>query len=262
MLIDFHAHAFLDKLAANAVASLGAKANLTPYTDGTVAATEKIMAEQGVDKFVILSIAVSPRTERHVNDFAVSLLQNPKIIPFGSVHPDSENAFSELERLKAAGIRGVKFHHEYQNFYADDEKAYPVYEKCADLGLIMLFHGGADRGFAPPVKATPERIRKVWEKFRQAKIVAAHLGGQDMTERAVDSLADTSVYIDTSFAATSATVEEGERTIRAFGFDRVLFGTDCPWDTPARTVACKARPVRRAAFRFVSESAVAVSRQP
>lgn len=24
--------------------------------------------------------------------------------------------------------------------------------------------------------------------------------------------------------------------IRAFGFDRVLFGTDCPWDTPADTV--------------------------
>ena len=236
MRIDFHAHAFLDKLAAGAVSSLAARAHLTPFTDGTVEATKKLMKEQGVDRFVVLNIAVSPRTERHVNDFAISLLQEKSIIPFGSVHPDSENALAELKRLKTAGIKGIKFHNEYQNFYVDDEKAFPIYEKCAEMGLIMLFHGGADRGFEPPVKTPPERLRRVWERFPEAKIVAAHLGGQDMTERAADSLADTGVYVDTSFSALSLDAGQGEYAIRAFGFDRVLFGTDCPWDTPENTV--------------------------
>lgn len=237
MLIDFHAHAFLDKLAAGAVSSLAAKAHIRPFTDGTVAGTKALMRQQGVDRFAVLSIAVSPRTERHVNDFAVSLLGEKEIIPFGSVHPDSADAFSELERLKAAGVRGIKFHNEYQNFFADDDRAFPVYERCAKLGFIMLFHGGADRGYEPPVKAAPRRLRRVCEAFPEAKIVAAHLGGQDMQEEAMEQLADTNAFIDTSFASVSVAPEVCKRSILAFGADRVLFGTDCPWDTPARTLA-------------------------
>lgn len=237
MLIDFHAHTFPDKLAPHAVSSLGERAHMVPHADGTVSDTEKLMAREGVDRFVALNIAVSPHTEKHVNDFAISLLGHSRIIPFGSVHPDSENAFSELKRLKDAGIRGIKFHNEFQNFFVDDEKAFPIYEECAKSGFVMLFHGGADRGFAPPVKAEPRRMRRVCEAFPEAKIVVAHLGGQDMQQEAIDELADTNVYIDTSFVSRSVEPSVAERSIRAFGFDRVIFGSDCPWDTPANTVA-------------------------
>ena len=241
MLIDFHAHAFLDKLAAGAISSLAAKSGFTPFTDGTVAGAETLMKSQAVDRFVLLNIAVSPKSERHVNDFAISLLGREDCIPFGSVHPDSENALAELDRLSRAGIRGVKFHNEYQNFFVDDEKAFPIYEKCAELGLIMLFHGGADRGFSPPFKTAPARMRRVALRFPAAKIVVAHLGGQDMQEEAIQQLADTNVYIDTSFTSLSVDASVAERSIRAFGFNRVLFGTDCPWDTPANTVAFLSR---------------------
>lgn len=238
MLIDFHAHAFLDKLAANAVSSLAARAHFTPFCDGTVDGTARLMREQGVDRFAVLNIAVSPKTERHVNDFAISLLdRGDTVLPFGSVHPSSPDAFSELERLKNAGICGIKFHNEYQNFFVDDESAFPVYERCAELGFIMLFHGGADRGFSPPVKTAPRRMRRVALRFPQAKIIVAHLGGQDMQQEAIDELADTNVYIDTSFVSRSVEPSVAERSIRAFGFDRVIFGSDCPWDTPANTVA-------------------------
>lgn len=238
MLIDFHAHAFLDKLAANAVSSLAARAHFTPFCDGTVDGTARLMREQGVDRFAVLNIAVSPKTERHVNDFAISLLdRGDTVLPFGSVHPSSPDAFSELERLKNAGVCGIKFHNEYQNFFVDDEIAFPVYERCAELGFIMLFHGGADRGFSPPVKTAPRRMRRVALRFPQAKIIVAHLGGQDMQQEAIDELADTNVYIDTSFVSRSVEPSVAERSIRAFGFDRVIFGSDCPWDTPANTVA-------------------------
>lgn len=236
MLIDFHAHTFLDKLAPGAIASLAAKAHLTPRADGTVSGTKRLMRAEGVDKFVALSIAVSPRSERHVNDFAISLLQDEMIEPFGSVHPDSENALSELERLRAAGVKGIKFHNEYQNFYVDDDRAFPIYERCAKLGFIMLFHGGADWGFEPPVKTTPKRMRRVCEAFPEAKIVVAHLGGQDMQEEAIDQLLPTNAMIDTSFTGSFVPAEVCRRSVLAFGFDRVLFGTDCPWDTPAVTL--------------------------
>ena len=141
MLIDFHAHVFPDRLAAGAVAGLAARAHFTPYTNGSLADTQRIMSEQGVDRFVALNIAVSPKTERHVNDFAISLLRYPNVIPFGSVHPDSENALSELSRLQKAGVKGIKFHNEYQGFFVDDGKGMRIYEECVRLGLIMLFHG-------------------------------------------------------------------------------------------------------------------------
>ena len=137
MLIDFHAHTFLDKLAAGAVSSLAERAHFKPNTNGTVSATRAIMREQGVDRFVALNIAVSPHTERHVNDYAISLLQYPEIIPFGSVHPDSPNALSEIDRLYEAGIKGIKFHNEYMNFRVDDEHAFPIYEACTEKGMIM-----------------------------------------------------------------------------------------------------------------------------
>lgn len=247
MLIDFHVHTFLDKLAAGAVASLAARAHFQPFTDGTVAATDELMREGGVDRYVALNIAVSPRTERHVNDYAISLLGGDgHIVPFGSVHPDSPQALAEIGRLAAAGVKGVKFHNEYQGFFVDDEKAFPLYEACAARGMIMLFHGGADRGFSPPqsieegrkvIKTAPSRMRRVAERFPQASIVVAHLGGQDMLADSVRFLADTSVYIDTSFASRTVDPKDGAAVIRAFGADRVLFGTDCPWDTPQSTLA-------------------------
>lgn len=237
MLIDVHTHAWNDRLAKGAVASLAERAHITPYGDGTVADARALMARQGVSRFCVLSIAVSPRTERHVNDFAVSLLAYPEIIPFGSVHPDSENALSELDRLRAAGIRGVKFHNEYQDFYADDEKAFPLYEKCAEDGIVMLFHAGADWGFSPPYKAGPERIARIQKTFPRAKIIAAHLGGMDMTEEAVRHLAGTGAYADTAFSVKFASAEQIRRVTDAFGADRVLFGTDFPWTTPEHTLA-------------------------
>ena len=37
MLIDFHAHVFLDKLAPRAVQSLAERAHIVPHTDGLCA---------------------------------------------------------------------------------------------------------------------------------------------------------------------------------------------------------------------------------
>lgn len=237
MLIDFHAHVFLDKLAKGAVASLAAKAHFTPYTDGTLSVTKKLMKEQGVDAFVALNIAVAPRTERHVNDFAISLLSEEGVIPFGSVHPYSENALAELDRLQEAGIKGIKFHNEYQDVYVDDPRAVHIYKACAERGFIMLFHGGADRGFAPPYKTPPERMRRAIDAVPDGNFVVAHLGGQDMIADAVRYLVDSPAMIDVSFSAKTADLHEAEDCIRAFGFPRVLFGTDCPWDTPENTRA-------------------------
>ncbi|PWM71735.1 MAG: amidohydrolase [Bacillota bacterium] len=235
MIIDFHTHVFPDKLAAHAVESLGAQVKLKPHTDGTLAFTERLMKEQGVDNFVALNIAASPRTEKHVNDFAIEV--NKTHYAFGSVHPDSPNALSELDRLSAAGIKGVKFHNEYQNFFVDDEKAFPLYEKIEKLRLAAVFHGGYDPAFPPPLKASPERCARVCAAFPKATFIFAHLGGLALPKQSVKHLKNTAAFIDTAYMAGAFTEKEAEYAIKEFGADRVLFGSDCPWDTPENTLA-------------------------
>src|SRR5699024_4764908 len=123
------------------------------------------------------------------------------IIPFGSVHPDSPNALSELERLAKAGIRGIKLHPDYQHFFVDDEKMFPIYKKIAELGFITVFHAGVDIGYPKPVHCTPERLLRVLDLIDDAPVVAAHFGGWLLWDSVLEDLCGTKVYLDTAFSS-------------------------------------------------------------
>ena len=129
MVIDFHTHAFPDALADRAVAHLYELGGMPPKNDGKISGLISSMDADGVDKCVVLSIATKPKQETNVNNFAISLLENPRTIPFGSVFPGSETALSEIERLCAAGVKGIKMHPEYQDFYIDEDRVKPIYKK-------------------------------------------------------------------------------------------------------------------------------------
>lgn len=236
MLIDFHTHAYPDKLAERTVKRLGEEGNVEYFTDGTVCDLEKRMTDESVDFFVLQHIAVTPKHEKNVNIFALQTNVGNKF-SFGSVHPYSETWEQSLNELKKSGIKGVKFHNEYQNFYVDDKKAYSVYETCEKLGLIMMFHGGADIAFKPPYKCSPESFARVAKTFPRANFVFAHLGGLHTQKESVTHLAPLkNVYTDTAFSSQNYTASQGREIVNAFGAGRVLFGSDCPWDTPRRTV--------------------------
>ena len=103
------------------------------HTDGTAESLQKLMAADGVEKSVVLNVATNTRQQTSVNDFAASL-NGEALIAFGSVHPDSENVLEELERIKDMGLRGVKFHPEYQNFFVDEERMRPIFRRFLTLG--------------------------------------------------------------------------------------------------------------------------------
>ena len=117
MIIDFHTHCFPEKIAERAIEKLSFSAGgLYPHTNGSLQSLKGLMAEQGVDKAVVLSIATNAHQQKSVNDFAAFINDNQSIFAFGSVYPYSENVNEELERIKALGLKGIKFHPDYHSF--------------------------------------------------------------------------------------------------------------------------------------------------
>lgn len=235
---DFHTHAFTDLLAERALSGLAETSGIAPATDGTLDGLRRKMAENGIDRAMILPIATKPAQQTTINNWAAEIMGGG-IYCCGTVHPDAEDAIEEVERIKELGLYGVKFHSEYQFFCPDEERMFPIYEKIAELGLIAVFHGGWDPYSGDVIRATPKSFAAVAETFPRLRIVAAHLGGMNLwedVERYTAGRFD-NLWFDVGVISRYISDEQLLRIIRMQGADRVLFGSDCPWDEPANEIA-------------------------
>jgi len=233
MLIDFHTHAFPDKLASRAVGTLSyACGGVIPQTDGSLSSLKKEMAKDGVDISVVQNIATNPKQQTNVNNFAIEINKDPAIVAFGSVHPDASDALEELERIKAAGLKGIKLHPEYQGFYPDDEKMKPIYKKISSLGLVTLFHAGQDHGFPPPYRCTPEHLLNALKWF-DSPVVAAHWGSLACGTEVIEKLCGLDIWMDTSFGYGFIPKSVAQAIADKHTPDRILFGSDMPWHRPS-----------------------------
>ena len=233
MLIDFHTHAFPPKLAERALGKLSYDVGgLVPQTEGTLESLKAQMDTDGVDLSVVLSIATNPHQMHKVNDYAFEMDRDERIVAFGSVHPDAPDALEELERIKAAGLKGVKLHPEFQGFYADDEKLKPIYRRISELGLSTLFHAGEDYGYAPPYHAMPEHLLKALRWF-DSPVVAAHWGGIGCGQRVLELLCGENVFFDLSYGYGAMPKPTAQAILDRHGPDKLLFGSDSPWHRPA-----------------------------
>lgn len=243
MRIDFHVHLFPQALAGRTLDKLshiaGENGQPAPYfTDATLEGTLQRMDEWGVDRAVTLHIATTAHSMHKVNDFAASV-RSERLYSFGSVHPEAPDALEELDRIRQLGLDGIKLHPDYQNFFVDEDRMGPLYEKMARLGLPLLLHAGWDPLSPEVVHAEPVRIARVLDAFPNLTVIGAHLGGMcryDEVERHL--LGRKNLYLDT--AMTSPYLHDANqytRILRGHGIDRILFATDCPWSTPARELA-------------------------
>ncbi len=233
MVIDFHTHAFPDKIASMAMEKLSfVSGGLKPQTDGTLKSLKEELAKDEVDIAVVQSIATNPNQMENVNNFAHELNKDSKIYAFGSVHPDAPDALLELERIKDMGLKGVKFHPEYQSFYVDDEKMKPIYKKISSLGLITLFHAGHDYGFGMPYHCMPDNILGALKWF-DSPVIAAHWGGVGCGEEVIKKLAGKDIWFDLSFGYGAMPKSFAQEIVDRHTPQRLLFGSDMPWHRPS-----------------------------
>lgn len=237
-IIDFHVHTFPDKIAANAISQLAAISGIIPSTDGTVDATIRLMKECGITGAAILNIATSPKQQTTVNNTAAKITSEYKnfLFPFGSVHFEAENALDELDRIKELGLKGVKLHPDYQGFMIDDSRLFPIYDRCAELSLPIVFHAGYDCYSPDLIHAPPTLSVKVLKKFPRLKMVLAHFGGLNQWNEVEAELIGKDVWLDTAMCATYGDLTQIKKLILKHDSSRILFGSDCPWENPRNSL--------------------------
>ncbi len=237
MIIDFHTHCFPDKIASKAIETLRLRSGITrPFHNGSVQSLVELQKKDGVDLSVVLNIATNPHQQESVNNFAISLKEVEGVVPFGSVHPDSPDALNELERLSENGIKGVKLHPDYQDFFVDDERMLPIYEKIGKLGLVTVFHCGWDIGYPDIIHCNAERISRILPSFGGAPVVAAHFGGTLDIKNVEKYLVGTDIYLDTAYCYGVLTPRNAKQIIDAHGADKILFASDSPWNMPSQDI--------------------------
>ncbi len=231
MLIDFHTHIYPEEIAQRAIPHLAKKAGIPYYGLGTAADLLNKFSTWNLSGVVAANIVTSELQHKKVNDFAISV-NSRQIQALGSVYPGSPQVKDELKRIKKAGLKGIKLHPEYQSFNINDKKAYPIYEKCEELGLFILFHTGRDPGFPNDYRGKPEYLAEIAQDFPKNIFIAGHLGGLNAWDEALEFLCSKeNIYFDTAFIAKYLPQERAKKIIREFGAPKILFATDYPWET-------------------------------
>ena len=243
MIIDFHAHAFPEKIAARTIEALIANtARITDYpmkncTDGTARGLIEVERSAGVDLAVVLPIVTNPKQTETINRVAKETNEaRCGLYSFGSLHPADPDAVAWVDRLAEEGFKGIKLHPEFQTFFADSDEALAVYRRAAHHGMTVILHAGRDIGYPPPVHAEPDMLLRAVDKVPDLRLVAAHLGGWMMWEEVAEKLVGTPIYFDTAFIADFIKPALARDIINAHGADKILFGSDAPWEDPAHTL--------------------------
>ncbi len=236
MVIDFHTHVFPDAIAPRTLEKLSSVSGYRPVTDLTVSGLLGYMDRAGVDISVVQPVVTKPSHTLNTNRFA-SEICSERIVSFGGIHPDTDDYKRDIDYVCSLGLKGLKFHAEYQGFVLDEPRMLRIYDYALEKGLVILHHGGFDPAFPAPFRSDPKRFAKIVAELGGGRIVAAHFGGHDQWDDVEEYLVGKDIYLDTSMGTEYYGRERFERIVRAHGAERILFATDSPWSDAVTEIA-------------------------
>ena len=234
-IIDFHTHAFPDKIAGKTIGFLSEKGGIPAYTDGTAEGLRTGLKEAGITLGIVLPVVTKPEQLASVTRFAKQINEEQNgLLSFGGIHPDTSDYKKELRELADEGFLGIKLHPDYQGVFFDDIRYMRIIEYATELGLIVITHAGIDPGFPDLVRCTPKRVKDVLREVKPEKLILAHMGGLGLQDEVLENLAGEQVYLDISYSMGHISEEQFTTFCRAYGTEKILFATDCPWGSPKK----------------------------
>lgn len=232
-IIDTHCHVYPQRIARRAADNISDFYDGRPHVSGDTDTLLSLMEQTGTDYAVINSAAMSPGQVEPVNSFLLETARaHPdKLTPVGTVHPECSGPQMEqaFHFLCDNGFHGVKIHSDMLRIPMDDPVMNRVYAGCRDAGLPVLLHTGDYRfDFS-----NPSQLVAVLERFPDLSVIGTHMGGWSVYAEAMERLPKyPNIVVDCSSSFCDLTVEETMAIFRAFGTDRILFGTDFPIVVP------------------------------
>jgi len=154
---------------------------------------------------------------------------HPELVPIANLNPNLHaDLEASFEEQLAQGARALKIHPIHGFFFANDERLYPVYERCQREGMVVMFHAGTS--VFPGCKmrfADPYTFDDVISDFPGLKVVLCH-GGRGFWYHIAEFLTRRfeNVYIDVSGLPPGKLLDyfpSMKRNSRKF-----LFGSDFP----------------------------------
>lgn len=243
MIVDVHTHVWEspchigESFVADARAAAG-----SAYADISVDLEKHWEVMQSVDRAVVLGFRA-----RHVdvlvpNEYVAEYVRRhpEKLIGFCSVDPQDPDAVEQLDHaVQKLGLRGLKMGPIYQNVAPGDSRFRRIMARAEDLKIPVLIHQGTT--FCANVSleiANPIQLQPLALEFPRLRMVIAHMGHPWIAETLVLIRKNRNLYADISalhyrpwqfYNALVMAMEYGV-------LDRLLFGSDYPFTTPAGTV--------------------------
>lgn len=229
-VVDAHSHIYPAKIASKASDAVGDFYHVDMAAP--VASSEALLAAcEGtpITHHIVHSVATSPGQVETINTFiADQCFMHPEFIGFATMHQDYVDAEGEIDRAIQLGLKGVKIHPDTQMVNMDDPRLMRLYEVIEGRLPIVIHTGDYRYDYSHP-----RRLQRILRTFPRLKVDAAHFGGWSIFDYALEYLENENCFVDTSSALEFLGPRRTVELVRAYGPDRVMFGSDFPMWSPA-----------------------------
>lgn len=230
-IYDSHVHIYPDKIAQKATQSIGDFYDIPMCESGTVAQLVKDGQAAGISRFVVHSVATSPKQVSSINAFIWrEAAQHPEFIPFFTLHPDQteEEIAAEVDHCLSLGFYGVKLHPDFQLFALDEDRAQKIF-RVVDGRVPILIHTGDYRHHF----SNPPQMVYVAKRYQHSIFIGAHFGAWSMWDTAGEWYQGiANMRFDTSSALYALDKQKAADIIHLLGVEKFFFGTDYPMWRP------------------------------
>lgn len=202
------------------------------------------MQNAGIERAVIFGSDFGPEIgDPQIHPFEANKLyadlakkHSDKFVALASIDPRRPGALKHIEKcIEQWDMKGLKMH-PAAGFFPTDEILYPFYEKCADWGVPIVFHTGAQP--AAPVRldtGRPVFIAEAACKFPDTKMIMAHIGMDLWNEAVMFGKLIPNVYFDISYHQFSYVSWGAQKfyewlrfLINECGAGKIMWATDSP----------------------------------
>jgi len=214
--------------------------DLTAKTQRTLSDLREDMATAGVDHAVVHAEYEAGDPADALNEALAKLVASDRtrFSGFGTISMERfsiRRALDQVDQIKELGLVGMGCQPSFAGMAIDDRRMYPVYVRCAELGLPVALHTGINYTMHQPIKNDhPLQVDQVACDLPELTIIACHAGWPWATDMVAVMRKHPHVYAEFGGLAPKYVLapntgwEVMHRFMNSLLSEQVLFGTDWP----------------------------------